>query len=188
MTRKTKILLLSLVFTTVLTMTAITVTMNITETGGDGNVEVGHSPLFIDQISSASSTPSGNASVDVATTARGFDRVTVELDADIAEGDYVTIRPEMKNTADRALYVRLSTNTSANVILTDVQPSGSNIDNLTQVSPINNQPAIYEFRLVEGASPGTAGVDLNYNVTDDAAGTRGQFDIGLRLDPLPADA
>lgn len=185
MTSKQKILLLSLVLVAALTLTAITATMDVTDSGGDGTVEVSHSPLFINDTTSASSSPSGNASVDVATTAGGFDRITVELDADIDEGDDINITPEMENTADRALYVRLRTNTSANVNLTDVQSTGTDIDNLTQVSPINDEPAVYEFRLVEGASSGDANVNLNYNVTGDAAGNRGQFDIGLRLDPLP---
>jgi len=185
MTRKTKVLLLSLVFATVLTMTAITVSMDLTESSGDGNIEVGHSPLFINDTG-ASSDPPGNASADTATTARGFDRVTVGLDAALAEGDNITITPGLRNTADRPLFVRLSTNTSANVNLTDVQTAGGDIDNLTQISPINDEPAVYEFRLVEGATFGNAAVRLNYNVTDDAAGTRGQFDIGLRLDPIPS--
>jgi hypothetical protein len=158
-------------------MTAATATVPVdeTETTFTGQVEVNHSPLHVDDFRTTSSNP-GSIEPSIVTTAAGVDRLGVDIvSGALVENDTLSLRPVMRNEADRALAVQLSTTTSENVEITGFE--STDVDPVL-VTSIGEAPTVIEFELAEGQSG--AVVVVEYEVTSDDVG--GQFDVDVLLD------
>lgn len=153
-------------------MTALTATVTIDETNENIDVEVNHSPLYIDNL--PASSDNGTIETGIITTADGVDRLNVDLPEALVENDTFEIRPVVRNEADDALTVRLSTNTSENVEVTGF--ASSDVD-VVQTSAVGEEPTVLEFELAEGQSG--AVVTVEYEATSDEVG--GQFDLDMFL-------
>ncbi|ESS10264.1 MAG: hypothetical protein A07HR60_02898 [uncultured archaeon A07HR60] len=156
-------------------MTALTATVAVDETRSNIQVEVNHSPLNVDTIDVSSSN--GTIDTSVVTTADGVDRLDINLPDALVENDTFELSPELRNEADGALTVRLSTNTSENVEITGFSSTGSTDIDPVQVTSIGEEPTVIEFELAEGQS--AAIITVEYEVTSDEAG--GQFDLDMFL-------
>lgn len=167
-----KILLVLVAIGIGVSMTALTATVTIDETRENIEVEVSHSPLYVDNL--PTSSDSGTIQTGIVTTADGVDRLNVDLPEALVENDTFEIRPVVRNEADDALTVRLSTNTSENVEVTGFDSSDVDV---VQTSAVGEEPTVLEFELAEGQSG--AVVTVEYEATSDEAG--GQFDLDMFL-------
>lgn len=170
-----KILLVLVAVGIGVSMTALTATVTVEETEDNIEVDVNHSPLYVDNL--PTSSDSGTIDTSIVTTAEGVDRLDIDLPDALVENDTFEIRPVVRNEADDTLTVRLSTNTSDNVEVTGFSSTDVNV---VRVSSVGEEPTVLEFDLAQGQS--NAVIEVNYEATSDEAG--GQFDLDMFLDPV----
>jgi hypothetical protein len=154
-------------------MTALTATVTVDETRINNRVTVDHSPLILDVLETSSDN--GTIDTSILTTARGVDRLDVNLPDALVKDDTFELRPVVTNGADGPLFVRLSTNTSAAVKITGFSSADVNP---VKVTPIGGGPTVIEFELAQGQTAAT--ITVEYVVISDGAG--GQFDVDMFLD------
>jgi hypothetical protein len=175
--RYNRILLVFVALMIGVSMTAVTGTIPVEETENEvnGKVKLNHSPLHIDEFRTTSSEPN-SINPSIVTTAKGIDRLGVDIVfGNLGKDDTLSLRPVMRNEADDAITVQLSTNTSENIEITGF--NSTDVDPVL-VTSIGEAPKVIEFELAEGQSG--AVITVEYVVITKEAG--GQLDVDIFLD------
>lgn len=183
MSRKSTIVLVVLALTITLGMTAITATMDVTDSGGTGDVDVDRSPLVIEDVNEFDEDGNALAAVSATTVTnpQGADRVSIEFvqGNNLEGGDEFTLQPELTNNADSELSIEIRTNTSDRIELVDFASGGVE---LSQETGVGDRPAVFSATLSEDAD--NDDFELTYEVDEDVeqGDLSGSFDVDLFIE------
>ena len=183
MSKKSTIVLVALALTVTLGMTAITATMDITDSGGTGDVDVDRSPLVIEDVNEFDENDNALAAVSATTVTnpQGADRVSIEFiqGNNLEGGDQFTLQPELTNNADSDISIEIRTNTSDRIDLVDFESDGVS---LSQESGIGDRPTVFSATLSEDAD--NDAFELTYEVDEDieAGDLSGSFEVDLFIE------
>lgn len=158
--------LLTVAFVVGIAATGATLAAGITNTAGDGVVDVNHEPLYVDDVTFDTESDNGEQfDMNDFTTAEGADVFEMEV-TDIDGGNDFNVTTSINNTADHSLYLVIEASTPDSIILNGV--SDLNDDLAQDIVEVEDGVFVAELGPDTAAGFNTADLDFDYTVANDA--------------------
>jgi hypothetical protein len=171
--------LLTVAFVVGIAATGATLAAGITNTAGDGVVDVNHEPLYVDDVTFDTESDNGEQfDVNDFTTAEGADVFEMEV-TDIDGGNDFNVTTSINNTADHSLYLVIEASTPDSIILNGV--SDLNDDLAQDIVEVEDGVFVAELAPDTAAGFNTADLDFDYTVANDAD-ANAVHELGINLE------